>query len=566
MSEGNPQDAPHEIPAFGAAAGHVIEGSGSAASSSEQTPLAPKGAAESPKDEEPALFQEVFGWKLLTMLFVTQHLMKGFSHHFIAQTSQFFYASYKVTAGQMQIFMGLSELPWAMKPMMGIISDNVPILGYHKAPYMFVSAIMGAYGLLTLGLREQEDLSLKHAVACFFLVSWEISLCDLFCEAKYSEKVRAHPRHGPSLLIFVIGGINIGIMIASIASGSALSSLGVKLPYLIALVPNTIIIFPLLLNFMEERRKTEAEQAVLVDRWSEQGEMWFLCILMLVGTMSLTCIGFWFNSPIANTAVSVCVALVLLVAFSILLRPDVAKVNCYFMLQSCLHMSIKGASFYFYIDDDTKFPNGPHFTMWFLTFVLGVTGAVFSLIGLYSYYVWAKDWTYRQLLLTGNLISCALGLLDVMLFTRFNLQLGIPDHVVVLGYSAFGHVIKQWLWVPSTLLISQLCPKDMEATMYAVLAGCANLGSTVAENTGSLLLTYLDVEPNGAGEEQAEFRNLWICSAISTLLPGLAILLIPVLIPNVAMTDKLDLGSEGIRLDVTSGSLWRKWTKTERAE
>ena len=34
--------------------------------------------------------------------------------------------------------------------------------------------------------------------------------------------------------------------------------------------------------------------------------------------------------------------------------------------------------------------------------------------------------------------------------------------------------------------MSQLCPRGMEATMFALLAGCHNLGATISSNFGAV--------------------------------------------------------------------------------
>ena len=48
--------------------------------------------------------------------------------------------------------------------------------------------------------------------------------------------------------------------------------------------------------------------------------------------------------------------------------------------------------------------------------------------------------------------------------------MGIPDHVLVLGAEALTDVIGQWVWRPGAVLMSQLCPEGMEATMFAEAA------------------------------------------------------------------------------------------------
>merc|ERR1719446_631782 len=105
----------------------------------------------------------------------------------------------------------------------------------------------------------------------------------------------------------------------------------------------------------------------------------------------------------------------------------------------------------------------------------------------------------------------------------------------------------------------ELCPKGMEATMYALLAGAHNLGGVVSQNCGALLLQRLGVTPQGAIGESRVFENLWLASAIGTCFPLLTIALLFKLIPDLKQTDKLLDDST----TATSGSLWRQWTSKE---
>merc|ERR1719456_1663493 len=101
------------------------------------------------------------------------------------------------------------------------------------------------------------------------------------------------------------------------------------------------------------------------------------------------------------------------------------------------------------------------------------------------------------------------------MFSRFNLAIGIPDHYMVIGATVSESLIAQWQWMPSVVILSYLCPKGLEATMYALLAGCANFGQIVAGDLGALMLQWLQCDPRGALGESPAFDNLWIAALIS---------------------------------------------------
>merc|ERR1719433_2181140 len=94
----------------------------------------------------------------------------------------------------------------------------------------------------------------------------------------------------------------------------------------------------------------------------KQHEALSLCLLMFAGTICLSFLGIHYESASVIAAGGVFIAFLVLLSFSIVLRPIIAKVTALFLIQGTLTFSITGASFYFYTDDADAFPEGPHFS------------------------------------------------------------------------------------------------------------------------------------------------------------------------------------------------------------
>lgn len=496
-----------------------------------------------------------FGYKLLVMLFASQHMMKGFAATFTGPCVQYLYGSYKVAGPQMQIFGGVTQLPWAMKPVIGLVSDALPIGGYHKAPYILMASVFGIAACASIGAAPHEHMSAERLVICLFMMQLQLSTCDLLCEAKYAEKMRAKPEQGPALMTFVWFGLQFAGLLAVAAIGPIMKHFGNRIPFLMALIPMSLIVIPVAKNYLEEDPRHSEEKAKMRDMMSQQKEAVFLCILMFCGTITLTVLGIVYEDATINAVGALIVAIVMLVSFSLVLRPIIAKVNAFFLVQTSLGISIGGASFYFYTDTPEQYPEGPHFSQEFFTSVLGIIGSLCSLAGIYSYQKYACNWSYRGLLLFTNVLLSLLSVTDIIMFTRMNVRFGIPDQAFVLGASVLTTVIAQWMWMPGVVIMSQLCPAGMEATMYALLAGCHNLGNTIASNCGALVLEWLKCQPSGAVGESDQFKYLWVGSALSTVLPMLTLMLLPWLIPDAKQTDKL---LDDDDKDPTEGSLLRR--------
>merc|ERR1719272_2441372 len=151
--------------------------------------------------------------------------------------------------------------------------------------------------------------------------------------------------------------------------------------------------------------------------------------------------------------------------------------------------------------------------------------------------------------------------MDVIFFLRWNRLLGLPDHIFVLGSASFQSVMEEWLYLPSAVLLSQLCPRGMEAIMYANLAACHNLGNTISNNLGALLLELMGVNPSGVGVESHQFDNLWLASLISTILPLLPVIIVPWFIPNKLNTEPI---LEHGTISISDGSLLQQMMGWDR--
>merc|ERR1719182_882171 len=146
-------------------------------------------------------------------------------------------------------------------------------------------------------------------------------------------------------------------------------------------------------------------------------------------------------------------------------------------------------------------------------------------------------------------------LLNVVVFSRLNLKLGISDRYFVMGASAAQNMVSQFAWIPGVVLISQLCPEGLEATMYALLAGMSNLGAGLANYFGAMMLEMLSIRPRGEPDEGAQFDRLWIAALIAAIAPALTLALLPWLIPDATQQEPLVADSADPSVD----SLWRQW-------
>ena len=126
----------------------------------------------------------------------------------------------KLSATQNQRYGIVACFPWSIKPVIGMISDIVPIWGYNKRYYMFGASLLGAAAVAYLAgatLRDDNDSAMAY-VAALVLINLQVSVVDLLTEGKYTEKMSATPEVSSDIVSFVWLTLGAGGLFATLVS------------------------------------------------------------------------------------------------------------------------------------------------------------------------------------------------------------------------------------------------------------------------------------------------------------------------------------------------------------
>ncbi|EEC79107.1 hypothetical protein OsI_19740 [Oryza sativa Indica Group] len=165
-----------------------------------------------------------------------------------------------------------------------------------------------------------------------------------------------------------------------------------------------------------------------------------------------------------------------------------------------LSLDIQAGMFYWYTDPIV----GPGFSEEFIGLVYSV-GSIGSLLGVLLYQISLKDCPFRGVLFWGQVLSSLAGMLDLIMVTRLNTRIGIPDYVFAVIDNSVSQMVGRLKWLPLLVLCSKLCPPGIEGTFYALLMSIQNAGLLMSGWWGGLMLQLLNVT-------RTEFSNLWVAS------------------------------------------------------
>jgi MFS family permease len=471
-------------------------------------------------------------------------------------SADYLFRMYHIDGAQMQVYKAIMVLPWAFKPIFGVISDTFPIMGYKKAPYILIVTVLAIFGFAYVAFSP--DSAPLPAIVCGLIAgSLQASVVDLLVEARYSEKMREFPEYGPDLVTFVWSGVSLGGLVATSTIGVLLQyGGGPKTVYMICAFAAAIMFIPTSLGYLEEQKMSIREARIQSVRMlRRQPEILFLAVLMASCVMAMAVSGIVVQNITVNFIVAVSLGFLVIFSFAILLRPIIASIKITAVVQTALSLSIDGGVFYFFTDSASQYPDGPHFSPFFYTTVMGLVAGVFGLVGIWSYNRYMKEWTYPTIYYIANSSVFVLHLLGLVIYTRTNVAWGISDEVFVLSSSVLNSVVGTWMWIPGVTVVAHLCPKGLEASMYALLAGCHNLGSSVSQYAGAFMLHEMGITPNGSDNESSKFDNLWIAVLISACLPLITMAIIPFTIPAKPQTEPILTEHPH---SATVGSIWER--------
>jgi len=131
--------------------------------------------------------------------------------------------------------------------------------------------------------------------------------------------------------------------------------------------------------------------------------------------------------------------------------------------------------------------------------------SIFSYIGsitaiiCYRYYF--KNFTFKTVMMGGNFLYFIFSFLTYCLVKRYNLMLGIPDFLIVIISNAALYLIGEIMLMPILSFACVVCPKHLEASVYAYFLSLISFSSIVSSLLGGLLTFLLEIKAN-------LFRNL----------------------------------------------------------
>lgn len=86
----------------------------------------------------------------VVIIYINQGMSLGLSK---ISTQYYMKDEQKLQPSEAQIYSGIIQIPWIVKPLWGLLTDTLPIVGYRRRPYFILAGMFSIMCFLVVTLR-----------------------------------------------------------------------------------------------------------------------------------------------------------------------------------------------------------------------------------------------------------------------------------------------------------------------------------------------------------------------------------------------------------------------------
>jgi folate/biopterin transporter len=370
-------------------------------------------------------------WKIALLYFT-----HGFSSISKIAISFYYKDILNLSPLELSIITSITAIPLIIKPLYGFISDSFPFFGYNRKSYLIFSSLLGSISWIIMA----NFISLTNIIYSIFLITLSfisLSFTDVLIDAIAVSKIRENQNINSIQTIFWISS-SLGTIISSYLSGYLLQNYNIALVfYISAVIP---LITAIITVFIKEPLNFKLE-------YSHYNTIQLLKIKIKK-------------------------------ILKILSKKKILYPLIFLMLMNAMP-KIATTMFFFEVN---KLGFQPEFFG-----KLALFSSVSSLFGILLYNLKFKSIQLRTILKWTCILSVVIGIFTLILVTRVNKLMGIPDTLFVILDDIILSIFYKITILPILVIATQLCPPGLEGMLFATIISANNLSNIIGKLLGGLL-------------------------------------------------------------------------------
>ncbi|KAL2517487.1 putative folate-biopterin transporter 2 [Abeliophyllum distichum] len=159
----------------------------------------------------------------------------------------------KVQPSEAQVYSGITSIPWIVKPLWGLLTDVVPILGYHRRPYFLFAGFLGVISMLFLSSHEKLHIILT--LMSLTAASASVAIADVTVDACVAQNSSNHPSLAADMQSLCALSASIGLLVGFSLSGIFVHLIGPQGVFGLLAIPAGLV---LLVGVLLKENKTSS--------------------------------------------------------------------------------------------------------------------------------------------------------------------------------------------------------------------------------------------------------------------------------------------------------------------
>ncbi len=513
-----------------------------------------------------------FGWKMLLLLACNFALVKGLAYSILSNVQLPFFQLIHVSAVEYATLGNVANTAWAMVPLVGIVSDMLPICGRRRSFYMVGYSVMGCSAMMVLAILPARHGTDLIAALLFFVATLAVAALGLLYQGRYTELMVGQGNNGVLLVTYVQVVYYIGSTIGAGIEGPISQYVSPRICFWIVAPLFLLQVPPLLLGWLNEKT-TPLRTTCNAEQFYLKKELIGLSVFMTA--VALWVMLFQMYESLERQLISALAgsAAVLVASFFVFPRP-IAKAGLFLYIKNTCWVSIGSILQYWYTMSAPCVANGPDFSITYFQTYAGIFANLAPLAGALIFQVFLAKKKFLFVFVLTALIKTASAVFDIIMVRRWNVnELGISDQVMyLLGDAVTQQLCYMLAYMPMAILISRLCPKGVESTLFGVLAGFESLGQTTAVIIGVYLANALTIDTgssagSSAGSSNADPCNWSRLTELIIIAHGIApLLVLPAayfLLPDTVITEDMRDVLTSFMSETDKTRVSEKWAEEE---